>query len=59
MNKNENESIINPELYHLVRKYKIKIYKDFKFQVRKKPTCREFFRLLLRRLRNKFLGFCN
>ena len=59
MNKYKNESIIKPELYHLIRKDKIKIHKDFKFYVRKKPTCREFFRLLLRWLRNKFLSFRN
>lgn len=59
MDKNKNESIIKPELYHLIRKDKIKIHKDFKFYVRKKPTCREFFRLLLRWLRNKFLSFRN
>lgn len=59
MDKNKNESIIKPELYHLIRKDKIKIHKDFKFHVRKKPTCREFFKLLLRWLRNKFLSFRN
>ena len=59
MDKNKNESIIKPELYQLIRKDKIKIHKDFKFHVRKKPTCREFFKLLLRWLRNKFLSFRN
>jgi hypothetical protein len=42
MNKDKNESIIKPELYHLVRKDKNKIHKEFKYQVRKKPTCRVF-----------------
>lgn len=59
MKKNKNESIINPELYYLIKKDKIKIHKEFKSPIRKKPTCREFFKLLLGWLRNKFLGFRN
>lgn len=59
MNKTKNESIIKPELYYLLKKDKNKIHKEFKYQVRKKPTCREFFKLLLGWLRNKFLGFRN
>lgn len=59
MEKDKNESIINPELYYKLKKNKIKIHKDFNFRIKKKPTCREFFRLLLRWFRNKFLGFRN
>ena len=59
MEKDKNKSIINPELYDKLKKDKFKIHKDYNFRVRKRPTCREFFKLLLRWLRNKFLGFRN
>jgi len=59
MDKDENESIINPEVYYKLKKDKNKIHKDFNFRIKKRPTCREFFGLLLRWLRNKFLGLRN